>query len=301
MKTTTKAIALSLLFAIQPMSYAQKIESYSLDEVFQEVKETTAKRKLQIESGYYEAEGMNYSKKYEVLVEEDVNDKERKFFLFIDKKTVAGKTSSIGRIYHSRATKNGKNIMLSPLSVTNSGNVQIDSEDNPRSKVVLISKYNGNKGFSYLLKGQNGAFEGEIFKMKRKSKKTRNPKLSARSKHGFFASGSSRKGLQLMVVGDEISFYGKNELQNTYNLIDLNADGIFSGLVVSEFNAMSASAVSYERIQSLAVFFESYKGQSESVLVATPTFEPGEFRMSVYKNGSPSFLKKIWMNIKDQF
>lgn len=256
---------------------------------------------LNLQDGYYKIKKINHQRiftdKYEMLVQTDSTDREKKFVAIIPKEILSGGNSGMGYFYQARPVKNGHAYMFSPISIDLNGNFVIDSENSTRSPILLLSKqYDGEK-FQMMLQGRNGGMENSLFTVEKKGEKQKYPKLSATPENGVFAAGSKRRGVDLVVFGGMLSLFDNNQISQAFEMVDVNNDFVFSGLTRSEFDSMAEYEVGYEGISKIAMFFETYEGKEQSLLVASPGFRKGQYRMDVYKSGDISWVEKLFINL----
>lgn len=299
------ALLYSSLYANMNVFAADRgvIESDNSEDVLSSiVREYQTKKVVSMESGYYEIHSMNGGgyDDYELLVQESENNNDKILAVMIPKKVRKGSQSGFGHFFEGRPVKKGSTLMLAPISINKDGNYAIASEMDTRAPVLLVTK--GAKGkfdYEYVIQGKNGALKGAMLGLVRRGDKKRHPKLRATSKKGYFASGDKNSGPELVVVGTELSLYRNGQSEKTYEMIQLNGNDMFSGLTVSEFDTMAEYDVSYENVNKIAMFFDTYGGKEESVIVATPTYEEGYYRMTVYESGTLSWIKKLFINLLD--
>lgn len=266
------------------------------------VREYQTKKIVSMESGYYEIHGINADQynEYELLIQQSQNNHDKVLAVMIPKSVRKGKNSGFGHFFEGRSVKKGSTLMLAPISLNTEGNYSIASEMDTRAPVLLVTK--GAKGkfdYEYVIQGKNGALNGAMLGLVRRGDKKRHPNLRANSQKGYFASGNQKNGPELVVVGTELSIYHNGHSEKTYEMIQLNGDDMFSGLTISEFDTMAEYDVSYENVNKIAMFFDTYNGKEESVIVATPTYQEGYYRMTVYDSGTLSWIKKFFINILD--
>ncbi len=256
---------------------------------------------LTLEDGYYKVSTIEKrgrgDEKFQMLVQTDINDASKKYVVMLPKKVLKGYGTGLGYFYQARSVKNGSALMLAPIGIDLSGNFVIHSEVNARSPIALLSKKFIGEKFDYVLQGRNGALENELYKIERKSGRQRYPNLTNRPSNGYFVVGSKRKGVELVVNENMLSIFGQSYEEKDFEFIDINGSGAFSGLSVSEWDSMAEQEVGYESISKIAMFFETYEGREQSLLVATPGFRPGQYRMDVFKSGDISWVSKILINL----
>lgn len=256
---------------------------------------------LRFDDGYYEIKKLNdhsvFKKSYEMIVQSDEADYEKKYVIIIPEKVLKGYRSGKGYFYQAKTIKNGNAYMLSPISIDLNGNFVIGSENDTRAPVMILSKKFDGDTFTYMLQGRNGGMDNSLFKVEKKSLRKRLPKLRSTPDHGVFASGSKKRGVDLIVNNEMLSLYSNNHIDQEFQMIDINGNGVFSGLARSEWDSMAEFEVGYESVSKLSVFFESYEGKEKSLLIASPGFKKGQYRMDVYKSGRLNWIKKIFTNI----
>lgn len=264
--------------------------------------EVTSKASLNFKDGFYKVETLNeYSDEveYDMLVQTDVNDSEKKLIVLIPERVRKGKESGFGYFFQARPVSRGRSLMLSPISIGQNGNFIIESERSSSAPVLLLSKsmFNGGNKSSFTLQGRNGALGNGVFAVKKMGSKQRHPKLSSTPSSGFFAAGSKKRGAELIVNDGMLSLFDGSRIDQEYEMIDLNNDEVFSGLALSQWDSMAEYEVSYENVQKLAVFFKNYQGEQEFLLIASPGFREGQFRMDVYQSGNVSWIRKLLINL----
>lgn len=301
---TTAAILGSFIF-MNNVHAADRgnIEQSNIEEVLSSmVREQQVKKRVVLENGYYEVHGINNSNfnGYELLVDNAENNTDKILAVLVPKRVRKGSESGFGYFYEGRSVKKGSSMMLAPINITNNGNLVVDSEMDTRSPVLLVSKGSmGKFNYEFVVQGKNGALDGAMLGLVRRGDKKKHPKLRATSKKGYFASGSHRYGPELVVVGTELSIYKNGSAEKSYEMVQLNGDDMFSALVVSEFDTMAEYDVSYEGVNKIAMFFDTYSGKEESVIIATPTHDVGRYRMTAYDSGTLGWIKKLFINLFD--
>ncbi|GEM_PF-3749490 len=264
--------------------------------------EVARKASIDFKDGFYKVESLNdYSDEveYDMLVQTDVNDSQKKLIVLIPERVRKGKESGFGYFYQARPVSRGRSLMLSPISIGQNGNFIIESERSSSAPVLLLSKsmFNGEEKNTFTMQGRNGALGNGVFTIKKMGSKQKYPKLSSTPRSGFFAAGSKKRGAELIVNDGMLSLFDGSRIDQEYEMIDLNEHEIFSGLALSQWDSMAEYEVSYENIQKLAVFFKNYQGEQEFLLIASPGFREGQYRMDVYQSGNVSWIKKLIINL----
>jgi len=305
MKKLVRNIMLSTVLAVSVASSVQaksrgSIQSQNANDVFASQRAAgTQAYSLEVEDGFYKVYAMDgISKSYDMMVQTDINDAGKKYIVMLPENVRKGKSSGYGYFYQARPVKRGRALMLSPVSINSDGNFVVESENETRAPVVLMSKnIKPKSGYKFMLQGRNGALKGGIFGVSKMKKRSKQPNLRSYPKNGYFAAGNSKHGPELVVADGLVSLFDGEQVDSTFEMIELNGDGMFTGLARSEWDSMAEYEIGFEDVQKLAVFFDTYEGQEEFMLVASPSFRPGQYRMDVFQSGKLSWVKKFFINL----
>lgn len=248
---------------------------------------------VELEAGYYKAQSKDHQEKeYDILVQDYVNHPDQKLVIMIEQPVLMSGRMGYGWIYHAKPIKNGASVMLAPISISaRTGNLVISSENERRAPVIIISKRQGLVKYPFFLQGQNGALDGQLLQM-RKIDRNYKPRLRQYPDDGYFAAGNEN-GPQLIIANQQLAQYRNNQVNQTFDMIDLNLGGTFVGLTESEFDTMLAADIGHEQIKKLGIFFDSCYGKQESFLIANPTHDQGKYKFEVFGLAKPNLVERF--------
>ncbi len=288
--------ALSSL-SLNAVSFAQDaLPKANIEAIFDVGVEEEIGRDVDIVEGTYVVGPISGSEiviEHYLMVENDANDPDSFFALMIPRPLADKATVGTGRFYHGRRLIGSRSMMLSPLHVDLTGNLQITSENQRDAPVLEVTMRPGRSKYPFIVKGRNGALGNQILGMRGHNFKR--PTLKAKPQDGIFVSGSARSP-EVIVNYPEISFYESTNRDNSFTIVDLNGeDGKFASLLRSQLDTIAEANVADEKISRIAMFVNGGCFDSEVLIVLNPKNSlPGEFNVRLYRPSARSAWEIIF-------
>jgi hypothetical protein len=257
-------------------------------------------RVMLLEEGVYCIEDRNNDREdLLMLVRPMVNNPDKFLAIVAPKSVLRGergrRSRGVGWVYQGRSIQNGREIMLSPLTIDENGNLIDSSEAERRAPVVRISKKTGeNNRNDFLVRGVNGGLtdgttreQTNLLEMKKVTSEYGRPNLKTTPTTEMFVAVSSRNN-KLVVFDGQAHMSTSDQEDFTYEMINLNGEeGALAGLVKSEFDTMAQADIAFEKLQKLATFYTFGTGKrserKERFVVLTRSRAQGLYNFEVFQ------------------
>lgn len=226
-----------------------------------------------------------------LIVDQYINNAKKGLALLIDQDDLRNKSQATGRLYMIRPIEEGTTLMLSPIEIGLSGQLEINSEINTsgESQVLTISQdpQAGKLNYPYIVKGHNGAIGGQILGMRAKS--DQNPLFRPWPSHSVFNSETDSG--KIVVQNKVLSLYDPRRMESQeFKLVPINGSlGKMAALVSTKLNTQAEGYRSKTAVKELAFFMNL--DDCELFMIAKPNnIRPGEYVFSFYGPRQRTFM-----------